>query len=147
ARDHVLDVPGEQVAVVRVAVGEGGPVVEDVLLGVGPVPVGRTEGVALVPPLEHPLLECRERLRLYARPAGKVEQRVDATGGVGLRPHLGRTPRGTCTTRFVRSAGPTCEQSGTSRTCGVSVRGTTPVDDGARRPLVSRGSDAPLRFY
>src|SRR5699024_12113784 len=107
-----------------------------------PAPDGRTDAAPLGAPFEHPLLGCRERRRLCARAAGQVEQRVGATGGVGLGAHLGRTPRGTGPTRFVRSAGPTCLESGTSRTCGVSVRGTTPVDDGARRPLVGRGSDA-----
>ena len=84
ARDQVLDVAGEQVAVVRQAVGERRAVVEDelvraVLAGVALVDAG-LEGAVLLPEREHPLLDLREpRARGHA--AGVVLR-------VGHRRHL-----------------------------------------------------------
>ena len=64
AGDDVLDVAGQQVAVVRQAVGEGRPVVEDELVGAvltgRPVGHRRREGVVGRPAREHGILDLRE---------------------------------------------------------------------------------------
>jgi hypothetical protein len=66
ARDEILDVPGEQVAVVRQAVGERGTVVEDELVRAVLTALTRLdrrhEGAVLVPVLENALLD-RGKLR------------------------------------------------------------------------------------
>ena len=99
ARDDVLDVAGEQVSVVRQAVGEGRSVVEDEL--VGAVDAGlavlhrRDEGAVLVPVPQHPLLdrgEPRARLDAGGRPVGR--------GGLGGRLGIGGRGHG----RLLQSA-------------------------------------------
>ncbi len=52
AREHVLRVPGEQVPVVRQAVGEGRAVVEDPLVRALALRDGRPEGVVVLPEVE-----------------------------------------------------------------------------------------------
>ncbi len=88
ARHQVLDVAGQQVAVVRETVGERRAVVEDVLVGVGTRVDGRTEGAVGVPAREDLLLEVRE---LHAAVAGLVRHAgVAGAGLVGA--HGGGTP-------------------------------------------------------
>ena len=79
ARHEVLDVAGEQVAVVRQAVGEGRAVVEDELVGAVRAAVAlvdaRLEGVVTLPVVEDALLD-----------RGQTRGRGDALGvGVGAR--------------------------------------------------------------
>ena len=61
AGDRVLDEAGEQVAVVGLAVGERGAVVEDELLGAGALLDRALEGLVGVPALDHRALERGER--------------------------------------------------------------------------------------
>ncbi len=89
ARDQVLDVAGEQVAVVGQAVGERRPVVEDelvgaVLPGLALVDAG-LEGVVGLPVGQHRLLDRREaRARRDAAATGDV-----GVGDLGVRHRLG----------------------------------------------------------
>ena len=59
-RHHVLDEPGQQVAVVGQAIGEGGPVVEDVLLSALSLGDRSAEGVIASPEREDAVLELRQ---------------------------------------------------------------------------------------
>ena len=95
ARDDVLDVAGEQVAVVRQPVGEGGPVVEDELIG----PVGA--GLASIDRgLEGPVgLPVAQDLLLEVGEAGGRDDGGRVSGGdlgVGHRCGSGGTRRGHC---------------------------------------------------
>ena len=79
ARDQVLDVAGQQVAVVRQPVGERRAVVEDelvvaVLAGVPLLDAG-PEGVVVLPVRQHPLLDL-----------GEVRGRADGAMGLRWRP-------------------------------------------------------------
>ena len=92
ARHDVLDVAGEQVAVVRQPVGERWPVVEDVL--VGPVRArvtgldGRDERLVVRPVVEHAALDLGQvRARRYADGVAAARR-----GALGVR-HGGRSPR------------------------------------------------------
>ncbi len=87
ARDDVLDVARQQVAVVRQAVGERWPVVEDELVGAvlahRAVGHGRLEGAVLVPVAQDALLDLREaRARDHAgRRGGQL--RIGGDLGIG----------------------------------------------------------------
>ena len=84
ARDDVLDVAGQQVAVVRQTVGERGTVVEDELVGSGvtgrPGLDAGAEGVVLGPEVEDALLDRRE-----ARARGDATGAVRVGGRAGVR--------------------------------------------------------------
>ena len=120
AGDDVLDVAGQQVAVVRQAVGEGRAVVEDEL--VGAVDTGRAlldrgeEGVVLRPVGQDGLLDLRE-----------ARARGDAEGGAGVL--AGRGDRGI--------------GHGSSCSCGSSTRNlwtrtnVSPAHDSVCRVLTS----------
>src|SRR5205807_8902622 len=59
AGDGVLDVAGQQVAVVREPVGEGGAVIEDILVVPGPALDRTLEDASVVPEAQHLLLQAR----------------------------------------------------------------------------------------
>ena len=108
ARDQVLDVAGEQVAVVRQAVGEGRAVVEDELVAAVGAGVAlldaRPEGVVGLPVRQHRLLDRRE-----ARAAGDgASASVWLTLGYVIWVLLAaRTRRAVSTTRTIGCRGTT----------------------------------------
>jgi len=143
---------------VRQAVGERGPVVEDVLLRVRTVTDGLAERVALVPPLQDRLLEGGERRRLGRGAPGEVEHGVRAAGGSGLavggfgRYGFGAHVGGLLAYGARTSSHPwgrqACARGRTGSRLARSVRGTTPFGDDVRRPLVGRAvTGSPVRFY
>ena len=114
ARDEVLDVAGQQVAVVRQAVGERRTVVEDelVLAALARVALvdGGLEGAVGGPVGQHPLLDLRE-----ARAAG--DRRGVGVGDLGVRHRC-------CPCRLRRAARPVSKPTRTT-TSGGGCRGTT----------------------
>src|SRR5690606_36547544 len=76
AREEILRVAGQEVTVVRQAVGEGRPVIEDPLLGALAVVDGRLECAVLLPELEDALFDLRE-------PRGRRDAIIRAVEGVG----------------------------------------------------------------
>ncbi len=130
ARHRVLDVAGEQVAVVRQTVGEGRTVVEDELvlavLACRAVLDAGLEGVVLGPVVEHAAFQLREgRLRRHTR--------------------LGRSLRVTHGSLHRRSHRPKSTRGREGRAFSAS-RGTTPLalTDAQRAPL-EIGCDGPTR--
>ena len=90
-RHHVFDVAGQQMTVVRQAVGERWAVVEDELRAAGPVLDGGGKGVVGVPVAQHVLLDVRERRGAASGlTAGRhVDDGIDAAGlGCLLRGYL-----------------------------------------------------------
>ena len=135
ARDDVLDVAGEQVAVVRQPVGERRAVVEDelvraVLAGVA-VLDRRDEGAVLVPVLEDALLDLGEaragrdvrvRRRLARSSEGRllrIGMRVVCVASRGRR-HRSRCHRGTTPLAAHR---PTEARTAYDRSCPKAVTG------------------------
>ena len=140
ARDDVLDVARQQVPVVRQAVGEGRPVVEDVLVGAvlpGRARVdGGLEGAVGGPEVEHLVLERGKR-------GVRGNRRV---GRRGLGGGHWRAPRAAVWRRAplsLRASG-RCRHGddGPAHTSGRGHRGTTPLATRRHqgRPAASRSA-------
>ncbi len=130
ARDDVLDVAGEQVAVVRQAVGERRAVVEHELVRAvvagGPVLDAGDEGAVLVPVPAHARLDLGET-------GGCAHLRVRH---VALAPHVPRP---------VGPGAPGCEDDPVpSGRAAVPPRLPSHPRVGTRRPLVRRCGDGPV---
>src|SRR5690606_18886879 len=87
-RHDVFDIAGQQVAVMRQAVGKGRAVIEDELLGIGAIVDGRLERAVRLPVLEDLFLKRRERRRSGDLSLGAVER-------VTVLAHSGGSPGGT----------------------------------------------------
>ena len=141
ARDDVLDVAGEQVAVVRQAVGERRPVVEDelvaaVLAGLALLDAG-AEGAVRVPVAHDPLLDRRE-----ARARGHLTVRRWSSGPtlgyvIGVSGRRPRRATRSSSARGRRHPARSGRHRGTT-----SLAGHVPLE-GCTRPLVA-GCDGPL---
>ncbi|CAB4932200.1 unannotated protein [freshwater metagenome] len=126
---EILDVPGEQMAVVRQAVGERRSVVENEFLGIGAVVDAGAERAVLGPFVQHDALEIGKR-NASRSTFGQIHQRVRRVLGACARIcHI-------CLLRAGRVQDATSIGTGTTFGDGdAEYRGTTPLarTDGTRR--------------
>ena len=159
-RDEVLDVSGQQVTVVREAVGERRTVVEDKLLGISAVVDTRLERLVVRPRSKHFLLQLGERhaAGLGARDVdtwvsvsdGKSRSLLELGAGLGLCVLLGHDAR----FRAVRSACESAMSFGTGTMTDVWDVSTA-VPPRLRQvhrsmnlpPLAQAVTGRPVRFY